>query len=467
MSNTLPVSDSYRPPRRSTRINQAVTLTVTGLDSYLGPYQEQVSTVTVNCHGCKYMSKHEVPVTSWVILELKGASAPVSVRGRVKSAQRLMDSNGSLFQTAVELDKPSNIWGIDPPPGDWLPFCGPRDVESDGSKSKPFAVPKAGQLAITSKDQTHAKDNGSRESKSAGSRSSGEPRVGQLMGEFQRQMEETLSEAAVAAVRERASSALAEVRAELRAEAKQILAEARTSQVGPWIEQSLQQVKQASQERVRIIYSQWAKRVEADVQQALGRIEGRQRELEERSASLATNTLDRVQEVLEACRKDAVDRIVARLREQTAPQIDQARTLAAELAQRKGQIEKALGESMEKFTVRIEEACTGFERQFEQILRERLDTAREEFERVSKETATLALNNLRVSSQGQEAEAQARLQDSLQGVTETTFTAFRERIVETSREFAGELTDYSRRHLEYVGGAISEIATRIGKESKD
>ena len=70
MSTTLPASNSYRTPRRSTRINRTVPLTVVGLDCYQAPYREQVSTVSLNCHGCRYSSKHEVLASSWVILEL-------------------------------------------------------------------------------------------------------------------------------------------------------------------------------------------------------------------------------------------------------------------------------------------------------------------------------------------------------------------------------------------------------------
>jgi hypothetical protein len=470
MSNSLPVSNSYRPPRRSTRVNQAATLTVTGLDCYRGPYQEQVSTLTVNCHGCKYLSKYEVLPTSSVILELndeKRDSPPLSVRGHVKWVQRPIESKGGLFETAVELDNPGNIWGIDQPPSDWQPFCGPRNGDGYASRSKPFAVPKPEQTAITSKNEEHGKESGSHENKSALSPSSGEPRVGQLMGQFQRQMEKMLSEAAVVAVQERAASTFDEIRAGLREEAKRNLAEALASHAGPWIEQSLQQMKQASREYARALHSQWTKRIEVDVQQALGRIEGRHRELEQHSRSLAANTVDRVQEFLETCRKDAVDRIVARLKEQTAPQLDQARKVAADLAQQNEQMERLLGESMEKFSLRIEEACTGFEKQFEQILRERVDTAREEFERGGNEATALALDNLRITSKRLDTEAQAQLRNALEGIAETTFSAFKEKMAETSRQFAGELTDYSRSHLAFVGGAISELAKGIGKLSRD
>jgi hypothetical protein len=471
MSTTLPASHSYRTPRRSTRLNQTVPLTVVGLDCYQAPYREQVSTVSLNCHGCRYSSKHEVLASSWVILELnhddKKSSQAVSVRGKVKWVKRPVDSGEDFFQTGIEFDDPHNVWGIESPPADWLPFCGPRKTEGDASKAKPFALPKPETPALTAKDDKNVKGAPSRESKSVVPLSAGEPRVGQLMGDFQRQMERTLSDAAAVVVQERASSAFEEIRHELRKEAKHVLAEAAASQSKPWIEQSLRQLKDGGQECVRALHAHWSKKIESDLQHALARIDVRERELEELSTSLATNTLERVQEVLDTSRKEAVDRIVSRLKEQMAPQVEQAKKAAGELSQLREQTEKLLADSMEKFSTRIEEACTGFEKQFDLILRERLDTAREEFQKVSNQTTNVALNGLRESSKHQEAEAQARLQKTLGDVAESSLASFKEKIAETSRQFAGELAGHSRSHLEYVGGAISELAKGLGKFSKD
>jgi hypothetical protein len=471
MSTTLPASHSHRTPRRSTRLNQTVPLTVVGLDCYQAPYREQVSTVSLNCHGCRYSSKHEVLASSWVILELnnddKKNPQPVSVRGKVKWVKRPVDSGEDFFQTGIEFDDPHNVWGIDSPPADWLPFCGPRKAESDAPKAKPFALPKPEFPALAAKEEKHLKGTASRESKSVLPLSSREPRVGQLMGDLQRQMEKTLSDAATVVVQERASSAFEEIRHELRKEASHVLAEAVASQSKPWIEQSLRLLKDGGQECVRALHAHWTKKIESDLQHALARIDVRQQELEELSTSLAAHTLERVQEVLDTSRKEAVDRIVSRLKEQMAPQVEQAKKAASELAQLREQTEKLQADSMEKFSLRIEEACTGFEKQFDLILRERLDTAREEFQKLSNQTTTVALNSLRESSKHQEAEAQARLQKNLEDVAESSLASFKEKIAETSRQFAGELAGHSRSHLEYVGGAISQLAKGLGKFSKD
>src|SRR5258708_30662280 len=55
--------------RRSTRIVQAVPLTVAGVDALGRPFNERTSTLIINCHGCRYQSKHYVLKNMWVTLE--------------------------------------------------------------------------------------------------------------------------------------------------------------------------------------------------------------------------------------------------------------------------------------------------------------------------------------------------------------------------------------------------------------
>src|SRR5271166_6481003 len=106
MPNTSTASDLARPLRRSSRLNAVVPITVMGVDSYRGPYREEVATVTVSCHGCRYESKHDVLTNSWVMLELHGKESgaqPISARGLVKWVKRPQDTAGT-YETAIELE---------------------------------------------------------------------------------------------------------------------------------------------------------------------------------------------------------------------------------------------------------------------------------------------------------------------------------------------------------------------------
>ena len=465
MSNS---SAAYRPARRSTRVEQAIPLKVEGVDSFRGPYSEVVSTQSISCHGFKYLSKHQVLANALVVLELqdKKANSPaLCARGRVKWVERPKDPNG-LFQTAVELESPGNIWGIESPPQDWLPFSGARNLEMDTSKSKPFAVPRPETSSSTIEDKKLKGASVQRPESHRPPASAVRP-VGQLMGDFQQQMEGMLAEAAGSAVRDRAGSILVELRATLREEAKNVLAETSASQAGPWIEQSIKQLNKASQESARILYAQWKKKLEADVQQALERVEQRNRELEESSQNLAAKAAERIQGVLESSRKEGVSRIVTRLKEQMAPSIDNALKVSSDMGKRKEELEKSLERSVETSAARIEETCTHFQKQFETAIREKLNAAREELEAQNKEVTQLALNNLRASGQKYSAEAERFFRETFQPIVDKALSALKDKAGETSHNFASELATYSRDHLEFVGGAISELAKGIGKRSKD
>jgi hypothetical protein len=110
--------------RQSTRIVQAVPLTVTGVDALGRPFQERTSTLIINCHGCRYQSKHYVLKNMWVTFEVphnEEGHEPRTVRARVTWIQRPRTVR-ELFQIGTELEVPGNVWGIAFPPGDWFPF---------------------------------------------------------------------------------------------------------------------------------------------------------------------------------------------------------------------------------------------------------------------------------------------------------------------------------------------------------
>jgi hypothetical protein len=110
--------------RRSSRIVQAVPLVVTGVDALGRSFVERTSSLIINCHGCRYQSKHYVLKNMWVTLEIPHAEAGLpsrQVRGRVAWIQRPRTVR-QLFQVALELELPGNVWGIGFPPEDWGNF---------------------------------------------------------------------------------------------------------------------------------------------------------------------------------------------------------------------------------------------------------------------------------------------------------------------------------------------------------
>ena len=163
MTDASAVNDPGTQKRRSTRIVQAVPITVTGVDALGQPFKERTTTVMVNCHGCKYQSKHYVPKNSAVTLEIPRTEPNMparSVQGRVVWVQRPRTVR-ELFQIGLEFEVPGNFWGIAFPPEDWAASTAEEQAAailepsdpiyapaSDSSYGKETAAPSAGTPEI-------------------------------------------------------------------------------------------------------------------------------------------------------------------------------------------------------------------------------------------------------------------------------------------------------------------------------
>jgi hypothetical protein len=233
------------------------------------------------------------------------------------------------------------------------------------------------------------------------------------------------------------------------------------------VEQSLKQTQRASQENIRALHSQWTKKIATDLGQSLQQVEARQREVEALSETLFANALERLQRNLEAFQKDAVERIVVRLKDRMAPAFRDAQTLATDLTKRKDELEESLADASEKSSARLAETCERLEKQFEIVMRARLDAAHEELERVAVGVTDSAVENMREASDRYDAETQTRLREGSDRILDSAQKSLDQKAAGTSNDFANELTHYSRSHLEFVSGAIAELAKRIAKLSKD
>ncbi|HYL86221.1 MAG TPA: hypothetical protein VE263_18500 [Candidatus Angelobacter sp.] len=139
--------------RRSTRIVQAVPLVVTGVDALGRPFVERTSSLIINCHGCRYQSKHYVLKNMWVTLEVphpETGQPPRAVRGRVAWIQRPRTVR-QLFQVALELEVSGNVWGIGFPPEDWFTF--PEGAAAAPKLEVPAEPPQLAQPAAESEPE--------------------------------------------------------------------------------------------------------------------------------------------------------------------------------------------------------------------------------------------------------------------------------------------------------------------------
>ena len=121
-----PRSSAGEDARRSTRIERSVPLIVFGQNRLGEPFVERTVSTSLNLHGCRYPSRHDYGVGSWVTLQVVGLEVepkPPAVRARVRSVHT-SQSLRELQQVGVELENPGNVWGIVTPPQDWMKVAG-------------------------------------------------------------------------------------------------------------------------------------------------------------------------------------------------------------------------------------------------------------------------------------------------------------------------------------------------------
>jgi hypothetical protein len=205
VANSAQLETRESPKRRSSRIVQAVPLSVTGVDALGRPFVEHTSTLVVSCHGCRYPSKHYVLKNMWVTLEVPRPevdSSPRHVRGRVSWVQRPVGVR-ELFQVGVELEIPGNLWGVAFSPPDWIPFPNLPSPETTQQKTEISPLAAAESASYEHAASEHGKtDNASRDLRTVPSGGEGElsaalaRHMELLVGEAQKHLHETIRESA-------------------------------------------------------------------------------------------------------------------------------------------------------------------------------------------------------------------------------------------------------------------------------
>src|SRR6201984_240746 len=125
--SVIPTADStfgFTGPegRRRTRIERPVPLPISGHHGLGQEFLERTSAVSLTLHGCRYPSRHDTHVGSWITLQI--GEAPLgeivtTVKAQVRSLQ-IPRSPRDLYHVGVELETPANVWRVSEPPPDWV-----------------------------------------------------------------------------------------------------------------------------------------------------------------------------------------------------------------------------------------------------------------------------------------------------------------------------------------------------------
>jgi DNA anti-recombination protein RmuC len=304
----VPTNEPEAHKRRSTRIVQAVPLTVTGVDALGRPFQERTSTLIINCHGSRYQSKHYVLKGMWVTLEVphpEPGRPPRTVRGKVMWIQRPRTVR-ELFQVGVELEVSGNFWGIAFPPSDWFPFPeGLTAVPSPAPPPKPVTVPAEASwptsaVAVLAEDNVRTLPLPAVE-QAAALKSSLVPQIAQLVEDARQDLLASLRKSAAEAVSLEARPLIASLELQLRTIAESTM----HSAAGAAAQSAFQEAKQGQLEAfLQESNRSLAQSVERLTQQFASRLD----ELEKtRDAAFEQRLENRIHDSLEQLQRQAAE----------------------------------------------------------------------------------------------------------------------------------------------------------------
>ena len=363
MAESAPNIKSDALKRRSTRIVQAVPLTVTGVDALGRPFEERTSTSIISCHGCRYQSKHYVLKNMWVTLEVphpEQGRPPRSTRARVMWIQRPRTVR-ELFQVGVELEVPGNLWGIAFGPPDWFPFPDSGLESSANALGAPHqdAVPETESWSDAPEDAP-AEDN-IRTMPFTSSTGGVEPltlarQMTLLVNDAKLQLRTAIHDQAAEAVSTEARTLLASLQDQLREAAERSVALAAANASEHTITSAAEQAEARVEARLREVVDRYndelARSLEQHYQKLIARsdeIEPQRRDAFEQQLQARVEqalsqlqaatrdsqaTIERAREDLEISRRQAEESASATVREGTSrlqAQADDARARVSEL----------------------------------------------------------------------------------------------------------------------------------------
>lgn len=273
-----PSSDQSAQRRRTTRIVQTVPMTVIGTDALGQPFKERTSALIINCHGCKYQSKHFVMKDSWVTFEIthpEPGKEARRVKAKVVWVQRPRTVQ-ELFQIAAQLEMPGNVWGVAFPPDDWFAWPGDQPgVDAEPAAEVPApSQPSASETMVIPPAPPTVPGAPGKVAMMPGPGISGESaaaidrHIQRLLADARGQLQKSAREAASAAVTSETGNLLREVEAQLRAAAKKAIESVAGPYVDEAVRQALEQFQKTYQSQALGLQEQWTKAVEKQLADA-------------------------------------------------------------------------------------------------------------------------------------------------------------------------------------------------------
>jgi hypothetical protein len=440
---------AYAQKRRSSRIEAAVPLAVQGVDACRAPYREEVTTVTISCHGCTYQMKREVLPGEIVFLDMwqrSNGSSEGSRRARVKWIQKLDTVTDPAFDVAVEFEVAGNIWGIPSPPEDWFPEQRSKIVEPSPGRELRL-ITRTEPQSIQTRSGKGTAVPVLKKSEKADSLS---PWFSDLMTGISNQIQLAASEVAAVSFANERQRLLDEFHAQLQNEAAETIERVIATSNEDLARRALKAVNELTEATVRTSHERLIGAIEQDIDNAKQRMLIHENELGQRADSMATSTIERLQRTLETTQTEAAARYVTRLREQVAPVLGEA----------KADLQKLVA-SQSIIKEESQAICARVTNQLESGANARLIQAHDELDKSSAAVLNECSEKLLELAQRFEDAARDTIQVLITSATGDAKKNLEDRAAEISNNFTGQLEDHVRNYLEFIGESIAEFPKKI------
>jgi len=450
-SNTHPEVESQK--RRSTRIVQAVPMTVSGVDALGRPFQERTSSLIINCHGCRYQSKHYVLKNMWVTFEVphnESGREARSVRARVTWIQRPRTVR-ELFQIGVELEVPGNVWGIAFPPGDWFPFpdaTASAEIPAPSERIDPMAQRGADWLA--EEPPVHqgleaVEDNVRVIPLPAGGDSTAQfaRQLARLVAEARQQVQSTVRETATRAVAAETRPLLAALQIQLKDAAEKSVAAAVAAHLERTQNETQQKIENERDASLASMRTEWS------------------RELDRRIAEARAQIDSQLSEVERSRRADFEQQIQSQL----LMAIEKLQSLSGSLDVNAGEVRTAIdqlrqnsADAAQQETLRWQELMNQRSMEARTRLAHLEQAAKNLTEQITTAT-TVAEGGWRGRLESDLASASARWNEKIRASIEEAMRQASERLLANNEAATREIEEQLQRRIQTMGSAFSQATT--------
>jgi hypothetical protein len=429
--------------RRSTRIDQAILLTVRGLDAFRAPYAETVPTITLSCHGCRYRSKHKVILGDVVSLQLQeSANAPhaMSTQARVRWLKPGTVGNESIWDVAVELEAPGNFWGMASPPDDWL--LSPDPEEIGWRKS-------AQGLRIASRSEQQAGTTLNRAAAQLSDAESTPASPDSFFALSNEDVQKMLSEAATDLVTKEKESLIGQFRSQLQDEMTKTLDRVIGQCKEELVHRALRELTKELEASARGTQEHCIAKVEENLSTAATRMTAAATEVSDRIEHMAATAIERLQQKMDTLRRETIGE------------------LKIELLKICQQNDDFCRQSTQEFVKQTQERISELKNQLDADVNDRIEGVGTEMDRKS----SAILDESRVAvlklSQACQETVQVQLRSLSVSAVDELSNTLNERAAEMSKQSMSELQDWTRRYLESVSGSLAELSKKTAAYRHD